>query len=124
MARFERHVFVCTNERPPGHPKGCCKEKGSEQVRDALKSELHRRGLKGIVRANSAGCLDACEFGVSMVIYPDGIWYGGVTLDDIDEIIEKTILNGQVIVRLLNNDPRYAPDRRQFPPIALPLKKT
>jgi (2Fe-2S) ferredoxin len=123
MTRFERHVFVCTNERPPGHPKGCCREKGSEAVRDGLKAELHRRGLKGIVRANSAGCLDACEFGVSMVIYPDGIWYGGVKVEDIDEIVEKTIMNGQVIDRLLIKDPRYAPDRKQFPPIPLPLKK-
>ncbi len=92
-------------------------------VRDGLKAELHRRGLKGIVRANSAGCLDACEFGVSMVIYPDGIWYGGVKVEDIDEIVEKTIMNGQVIDRLLIKDPRYAPDRKQFPPIPLPLKK-
>jgi (2Fe-2S) ferredoxin len=123
MARFERHVFVCTNERPPGHPKGCCKEKGSEAVRDALKAELHRRGLKGIVRANSAGCLDACAFGVSMVIYPDGIWYGGVKVDDVHEIIETTILNGKVIERLLINDPRYVPERKQLPPLILPLRK-
>lgn len=123
MARFARHVFVCTNVRPPGHPKGCCSEKGSVGVRDALKAALHRRGLKGIVRANSAGCLDACAFGVSMVVYPEGIWYGGVTVDDIEEIVEKTILNGQVIERLLIRDPAYAPERMQFPPIALPWKK-
>ena len=66
-----------------------------------MKSELNRRGLKGIVRANTSGCLDACEFGASMVIYPEGIWYGGVKKEDVDEIIEKTILGGEVIERLL-----------------------
>ncbi len=60
MPPFERHVFVCTNVRPPGHPKGCCADKGSEAVRDALKDELKRRGIESDVRANSAFCLDAC----------------------------------------------------------------
>ncbi|HXX65161.1 MAG TPA: (2Fe-2S) ferredoxin domain-containing protein [Bacteroidota bacterium] len=123
MARFERHVFVCTNERVPGHPKGCCKEKGSPEVRDALKSEVKRRGLAGIVRINTAGCLDACEFGVSMVVYPEGIWYGGVRSSDVTEIIERTILNGQVIDRLLIKDPRYAPASRQYPILVLPPRK-
>ena len=123
MGRFERHVFVCTNRRPPGHPKGCCAEKGSEEVREVLKAELHRRGLKGKVRANTSGCLDACEFGVSMVIYPEGIWYGGVKKEDVNEIIEKTILNGEVIDRLLINEPRYAPDRMQYAILVLPPKK-
>jgi (2Fe-2S) ferredoxin len=101
MARFKRHVFVCTNVRPPGHPKGCCSEKGSPEVHAYLKSELNRRGMKGIVRANKSGCLDACEFGISIVIYPEGIWYGGVKKEDVDEIIEKTILGGEVIERLV-----------------------
>ncbi|MEW6510177.1 MAG: (2Fe-2S) ferredoxin domain-containing protein [Bacteroidota bacterium] len=123
MARFKRHVFVCTNERPPGHPKGCCREKGSEEVRELLKAELFRRGLAGIVRTNSAGCLDACAFGASMVIYPEGIWYGGVTVADVPEIIEKTILNGEVITRLLIDDPRFVQERLQYPILVLPPKK-
>jgi (2Fe-2S) ferredoxin len=123
MARFERHLFICTNERPPGHPKGCCREKGSEEIRAALKSELKRRGLSATVRANASGCLDACEFGVSMVIYPEGIWYGGVTLADVSQIIERTVLNGEVIDRLVINDPRYAPGQRQFAILPLPPKR-
>jgi (2Fe-2S) ferredoxin len=123
MGRFERHVFVCTNERPQGHPKGCCKEKGGEEVRDRLKAELLGRGLAGAVRANTAGCLDACQYGVSMVIYPEGIWYGGVTPDDVAEIIEKTLLNGHVIDRLLIKDRRFAPERSQYPIIPVPAKK-
>lgn len=120
MPRFERHIFVCTNERPAGHPKGCCLEKGSEQVRAAFKTEVKRRGLSGIVRANASGCLDACEFGVSVVVYPEGIWYGGVTPDDVPQIVERTVINGEVIERLLIHDPRYAPSRLQYDILPIP----
>ena len=120
MSRFARHIFVCTNERPAGHPKGCCRAKGSEAVRAALKAEIKRRGIGASVRANAAGCLDACEFGVSVVIYPEGIWYGGVTTADVPQIVEKTLLNGEVIDRLLIPDARYAPSGKQFPILPLP----
>ncbi len=115
MARFQRHIFVCVNERPPDHPKGCCSRKGSVEVRDQLKAELKRRGLAPIVRANNAGCLDACEYGVTMVIYPDGIWYGGVRPADVGEIIDRTVIGGEVIERLVIPDPKYTPDRSAFP---------
>jgi (2Fe-2S) ferredoxin len=120
MSRYQRHVFVCINERPAGHPKGCCLEKGSANVRDQLKAELGKRGLAGIVRANNSGCLDACEHGVSMVIYPDAIWYGGVTVEDIPEIIDRTIVGGEVIQRLLIKDSRYSPSALQFPKLRPP----
>ena len=113
-------MFVCINERPAGHPKGCCLEKGSAEVRDTLKAELKKRGLASVVRANNAGCLDACEHGISMVIYPEGIWYGGVKKEDISEIIDRTIINGEVIQRLLMQDPRYAPSLAQFTKLQLP----
>lgn len=67
------------------------------------------------MRVNNAGCLDACAFGVAVVIYPDGIWYGGVRKEDVREIVERTILNGEVIERLLIPDPRYVPGSRTFP---------
>ena len=117
MPRFARHVFVCINERPEGHPKGCCLRKGSQDVRDALKAELRRLRLDGIVRANNSGCLDACEHGVSMVIYPEQIWYGGVRKEDIPEIVERTIVRGEVIERLLIRDDRYAPAGMAIPPL-------
>ena len=120
MARYQRHVFVCINERPEDDPKGCCLRKGSAEVRDMLKEELKKRGLHRIVRANNAGCLDACAHGISMVIYPDGIWYGGVVKADIPEIIEKTIVGGKVIERLLIKNPLYAPDAMEFPPLHIP----
>ncbi|MBI5474993.1 MAG: (2Fe-2S) ferredoxin domain-containing protein [Ignavibacteriae bacterium] len=119
MSRYQRHVFVCINERPPDHPKGCCHAKGSAEIRDALKEELKKRGLAHVVRANNAGCLDACEYGVTMVVYPDGVWYGGVKKEDIEEIIDRTIINGEVIQRLLIPNGRYAPDALQFPKLRL-----
>lgn len=120
MSRFQRHVFVCINERPAGHPKGCCLGKGSAHVRDLLKTELQKRGLAKAVRINNAGCLDACDHGVAMVIYPEGVWYGGVTVNDVPEIIDRTLVDGEVIQRLLIKDQRYAPGALQFPKITPP----
>lgn len=97
---YRQHIFVCTNRRADGHPKGCCGSKGSDQVRLALKTEVDKRGLHSEVRANAAGCLDACEFGVSVVIYPDGVWYGRVTPADAAEIVEEHIVQGRPVERL------------------------
>src|SRR6266508_4234939 len=98
--RFRHHVFVCENRRDPDDPKGCCAAKGSEAVRAALKDELARRGLKKQVRANAAGCLDACAYGPSMVVYPEGVWYGGVTPEDVPEIVERHLVGGEPVERL------------------------
>ena len=114
MGRYQRHVFVCVNERPPDDPKGCCAAKGSREVRELLNAELKKRGLNGVVRANNAGCLDACEHGTTLVIYPEAIWYGGVTREDVAEIIDRTIVHGEVVQRLLIKDGRYAPSALQF----------
>jgi (2Fe-2S) ferredoxin len=102
MSRYERHVFTCVNRREPGNPKGCCAEKGGELVAERFKAGLHQRGLKGRMRANKAGCLDHCALGVSVVVYPEGVWYCKVTPDDVDEIIDKHMIGGQVVTRLLS----------------------
>ena len=98
--RFKYHVFVCQNERPPDDARGCCKAKGSAAVLDKLKEAVHKRGLKGKIRINKAGCLDQCSEGISIVVYPDGIWYGHVTLADVDEIVEKHLVGGRPVERL------------------------
>ena len=102
MARFRHHVFVCENRRPEDDPRGCCACKGSEEIRAALKDELKRRGLKSLVRANASGCLDACAHGPSIVVYPEGVWYGGVRLEDVPEIVEQHLIGGRPVERLLN----------------------
>ncbi len=100
MAKFLRHLFVCINDRGPGHPKGCCAEKGSLAVAEALKRRAYERGLKRIVRVNKAQCLDQCARGVTCVVYPEAVWYGGVTLADVDEIVERHLVGGEAVERL------------------------
>jgi (2Fe-2S) ferredoxin len=118
MPSFQRHVFVCINERPADHPKGCCKAKGGIEVRDRLKQELTARGISKVVRANNAGCLDQCEQGVSVVVYPEQVWYAHVTVDDIPELIDKHLVGGEVVERLLQPNQPHLGDNRQFPPLA------
>ncbi len=111
MPRFERHVFICVNRRPEDDPRGCCAAKGSEQVRELFKKGLKGRGLAGIVRANAAGCLDACATGVTVVIYPEAVWYGGVRPEDVEEIIERHVIQGEVVERLLVRSYEQGPAR-------------
>jgi (2Fe-2S) ferredoxin len=120
MPSLSRHVFVCTNERAPDNPKGCCKAKGAEAVRDELKKRLAQRGLKGVVRANAAGCLDQCEHGVTVVVYPEQVWYGHVTVADIPELIEKHIVGGEFVERLMLPDQHHLGGARRSLPLAVP----
>ncbi len=100
MSRFQCHFFVCTNRRADDNPKGSCAAKGSEAVAEQLKLAAHKAGLKGRVRVNKAGCLDACEHGISAVCYPQGVWYGGITSADVDELVERTLVRGEIVERL------------------------
>ena len=84
MAPFDKHLFICCNRREPGHPRGSCDPTGSESV-----------------RANKAGCLDQCEKGPSVVVYPENVWYGRVTEADVNEIVEEHIIGGTPVQRLL-----------------------
>jgi (2Fe-2S) ferredoxin len=104
MPHYERHVFICTNRRDPGNPKGCCASKGSEAIRETFKKELHARGLKGRMRANAAGCLDQCARGPSVVVYPEQVWYTVPTPADAIEIIESHLIGGKPVERLLMRD--------------------
>ncbi len=100
MAKFTHHIFVCCNQRAPGHSRGCCDPQGDEVLRECFKKEVKRRGLNFLVRANKAGCLDQCELGPTVVIYPHAIWYGGVRPEDVPRIIDETIIGGRVIPEL------------------------
>jgi (2Fe-2S) ferredoxin len=116
---FQRHVFVCINERAPDHPKGCCKAKGGAEVRDTLKAELKKRGIAKLVRANNSGCLDQCENGVTVVVYPEQVWYGHVTVADIAEIVEQHLIGGVPVERLMLPDQPHLGDRRAFPALEI-----
>jgi (2Fe-2S) ferredoxin len=100
MPRYDRHVFICTNRRDPGNPKGDCASKGSEQVREQFKKQIAERGLRATMRANAAGCLDQCEHGCAVVVYPEGVWYGRVKPEDVTEIIDEHLVGGRPVERL------------------------
>lgn len=104
MPKFEKHIFVCTNQREPGHPRGCCDPEGLAQLQLLFKQKLAARGLKGKVRANKAGCLDQCEHGPNLVVYPDAVWYGNVTAADVEQIIDQHIIGGKPVERLVMPD--------------------
>lgn len=97
---YECHVFVCTNQRIEKHPRGSCARKGSEALREYMKTKAKEMGLRQ-VRVNTAGCLDRCELGPSVVIYPEGIWYRAETREDIDEILTTHIRDGGRVIRLM-----------------------
>jgi (2Fe-2S) ferredoxin len=97
---YEAHVFCCVNERPEGHPRGCCKRKGSEKLRNYMKARAKELGLES-VRINQALCLDRCELGPTMVIYPEGVWYSVQTREDVDEILQTHLIGGGRVSRLM-----------------------
>ncbi len=97
---YRRHVFCCTNERPEGHRRGCCAAKDSVKLRTYLKNQAKSLGLDS-VRINSAGCLDRCELGATMVIYPEGVWYSYRTRADLDEILQTHLIEDGRVERLL-----------------------
>lgn len=97
---YRKHVFFCTNRREAGHRRGCCMDRGSGPLRDYMKAKAKEMGLKK-VRINSAGCLDRCELGPSVVVYPEGVWYRLENEADIDAVLESHIRDGQVVERLM-----------------------
>lgn len=100
MAPFDRHLFICCNRREPGHPRGSCDPEASDALQKAFKKALAARGLNGRIRANKAGCLDQCEHGPTVVVYPDAVWYGFVTEADIADIIDRHLIGGSPVARL------------------------
>ena len=104
MPKFQKHIFICCNRREPGHSRGCCDCDGSEMLRNAFKKEVKQRQLGPLVRANKAGCLDQCELGPVVVIYPQQIWYGNVQVADVPRIVERSIVHDEIIEDLLIPD--------------------
>jgi len=97
---LRHHVFVCMNRRPEGHPKGCCHDNGSGQVVEGFFAELGRWGLSGTVRVTRTLCMGVCWSGPTVVVYPEGVWYGKVQAEDVPEIVESHLKNGEPVSRL------------------------
>ena len=106
---YRRHVFCCVNTRAPGHPRGCCSAKDSVKLRAHMKARAKQRGFSD-VRINASQCLDRCEFGPTMVIYPEGVWYAVKTVADVDEIIETHLVQGGRVERLMLMPDQPFPD--------------
>jgi (2Fe-2S) ferredoxin len=104
MPRPERHVLVCLNARPPGNPKGSCAEKGAEALFDELKAMVKDRGLAERVIVNRTSCLKHCSRGITMAVYPEGVWYAGVKGQDLAEICADHLENGRPLTRLFMPD--------------------
>lgn len=98
---YRVHVFACTNQRPEGHKRGSCAARGSEPLRNYMKARAKELGLEVDVRINSAGCLDRCELGPVMVLYPEGVWYGYKTQADVEEILTVHVRDGGRVTRLM-----------------------
>ena len=109
---YRRHVFCCVNTRAPGHPRGCCSAKDSVKLRAHMKARAKQRGLSD-VRINASQCLDRCEFGPTMVIYPEGVWYAVKTVADVDEIIETHLVGGGRVERLMLMPDQPFPDEAE-----------
>jgi (2Fe-2S) ferredoxin len=90
---YDAHLFVCCNRRPDGHPRGSCAAKGSEKLRDYMKARAKEMGLQRL-RVNSAGCMERCEEGPCLVIYPEGVWYKIETTADVDAVLERHVRDG------------------------------
>lgn len=102
MARPQKHVFVCVQSRPPGHPKGSCGAgRNSGALLQSLIGELDRRSLWGRIAITSAGCLGPCDLGPNVLVYPDGTLYSGVTAEDIPALIDEHLLGDKPVERLL-----------------------
>lgn len=96
--KYKHHIFVCTNERLDGKPS-CGAEKGMALVEE-FKKLIIENDLKTEVRAQKAGCFDTCGFGPAVTIYPEGVFYGKVQLEDVAEIINSHIINNVHVTRL------------------------
>lgn len=106
---YKHHVFCCVNVRPDGHSRGCCADKGAVSLRNHMKTRAKELGLEG-VRINGAQCLDRCEFGPVMVIYPEAVWYQCRTKADVDEILTKHLMQGERVTRLMLRSDQLPPD--------------
>ena len=100
MSYFKHHVFFCCNQR--GEGESCCNSLGATEAQTYAKdriAELKLKG-KGKVRINKAGCMDRCDDGPVIGVYPEEVWYHYVDKEDVEEIIQEHLLNGRVVERL------------------------
>lgn len=99
MPRPEKHVFICAQSRPMGHPRGSCGEKGSGSVLETFMNTVQMRGLFNI-QVTATGCMGPCTEGPTVLVYPEGVMYGGVKAEDVATIIDEHLVGGTPVERL------------------------
>ncbi|WP_423148933.1 (2Fe-2S) ferredoxin domain-containing protein [Rubrolithibacter danxiaensis] len=97
---YTKHIFICTNQRPAGSRISCGEEHGLALVA-AFKKLIKDKGLNTEIRAQRTGCMETCELGPSVVVYPEGVFYGNVQLSDVEEIVNEHLENNRVVNRLV-----------------------
>lgn len=100
MPKPVKHVFICTQARPPGHPRGSCGQSGAPELWEAFLNELEQRGLFDKIALTNTGCLGPCASGANVLVYPEGVMYGKVTAADVAEIFESHLVGGEPVERL------------------------
>lgn len=105
--KFDKHIFICTNQRAAGSERLSCGEAHGLELVAEFKKVLKELNLPIKVRAQKAGCLDICNYGPTLVVYPEGVFYVGVSLSDINEIIEQHIVNNKPVERLVLDKSKY-----------------
>lgn len=105
--KYDKHIFICVNQRAAGATRMSCGEAHGLEIVDAFKKKLKERGLPIRVRAQKAGCLDICDYGQTIVVYPEGVFYVGVEVSDVDELIDEHIVNDRPVQRLVLDRSKY-----------------
>ena len=100
MPQPEKHIFICLNSRPPGHPKGSCTLNGAQTLLTEFAEQLEARELKGRFRLTRTSCLGPCELGPIVLVYPEGTMYGNIAASDVSEIIDQHLLGNRPVERL------------------------
>lgn len=101
MPRPEKHVFVCTQNRPQGHPRGSCANSGCADVMNEFMNEIQARNLFEKIALTNTGCMGPCMMGPSVLVYPEGVMYGKVTKEDVKTIIDQHLLNNTPVADLI-----------------------
>lgn len=100
MPRPEKHVFICTQNRPPNHPRGSCMNNGSADIMNEFMNEIQNRSLFEKIYLTNTGCMGPCGVGPSVLVYPEGVLYGKVQKSDVKTIVEQHLIGGKPVTEL------------------------